>query len=158
MGPTLLRLQIGVDISGQAAQRAARKLATACKQSQDPLSGPLQQLGGLGVGSEASQSAAQSKTLPAWQIIHGDIATAAAQQPGENARCRPFSSLYVDLCSKTGPWSAAIAHSCDLASTARQRICLLAPAVVVSASWQQVLLSTCLRCSLNLSCLCSPSR
>lgn len=77
-------VQVGVDITGPAVQRAARKVAAAYKNAQDPLSDPMQKWGGLYEGSSANKAAdSGSKAFPACQLLHGDIATAAAHQPGK---------------------------------------------------------------------------
>ena len=79
----LSRMQVGVDVTGDAVQRAGRKVAAAYKQAQDPLSLPLQQLGGLAEGARKTAGASTSKQLPSAQLYHGDIATANATKPGE---------------------------------------------------------------------------
>lgn len=76
-------MQVGVDITGEAVQRAGRKVAAAYKQAQDPLSLPLQQLGGLAGGASKNAGVSSSKQLPSAQLYHGDIATANATKPGE---------------------------------------------------------------------------
>lgn len=76
-------MQVGVDVTGEAVQRAGRKVAAAYKQAQDPLSAPLQQLGGLAEGARKTAGASASKQLPSAQLYHGDIATANARKPGE---------------------------------------------------------------------------
>ena len=77
-------VQVGVDITGPAVQRAARKVAAAYKNAQDPLSDPMQKWGGLHEESSANKAAdSGSKAFPACQLLHGDIATAAAYQPGK---------------------------------------------------------------------------
>ena len=76
-------MQVGVDITGEAVQRAGRKVAAAYKQAQDPLSLPLQQLGGLAGGASQTAGVSSSKQLPSAQLYHGDIATANACKPGK---------------------------------------------------------------------------
>ena len=71
-------------MAGEAVQRAGRKLVAAHKQAHDPLSEPLQQLGGLAEGAKKSGRAAASKQLPSAQLYHGDIATANASTPGKD--------------------------------------------------------------------------
>ena len=78
-------MQVGVDIAGPAVQRAARKVAAAYKHAQDPLSDPLQKWGGLHEASDGSKADSGSQSFPACQLWHGDIATAAAEQPGQPA-------------------------------------------------------------------------
>lgn len=76
-------VQVGVDVAGDAVQRAGRKVAAAYKQAQDPLSLPLQQLGGLADGARKSAGLSTGKQLPSAQLYHGDIATAHATEPGD---------------------------------------------------------------------------
>ena len=75
-------VQVGIDVTGEAVQRAGRKLVTSYKQAQDPLSGPLQQLGGLAEGAKKAARRSVSKQLPSSDLYHGDIATASATNPG----------------------------------------------------------------------------
>lgn len=71
-------------MTGEAVQRAGRKVAGAYKQAQDPLSHSLQQLAGLAEGAEKKTAEAPtSKQLPSAQLYHGDIATANAMKPGK---------------------------------------------------------------------------
>ena len=76
-------LQIGLDIAGEAVQRASRKLVAAYKQAADPLSDPLQQWQGLAEGGAKLTGGPVSKQLPSSQLFHGDIATASATKPGK---------------------------------------------------------------------------
>jgi len=76
-------LQVGLDIAGEAVQRASRKLVAAYKQAADPLSGPLQQWQGLAEGGAKLTGGPVSKQLPSSQLFHGDIATASATKPGK---------------------------------------------------------------------------
>jgi hypothetical protein len=76
-------LQIGLDIAGEAVQRASRKLVAAYKQAADPLSDPLQQWQGLAEGGAMLTGGPVSKQLPSSQLFHGDIATASATKPGK---------------------------------------------------------------------------
>lgn len=76
-------LQIGLDIAGEAVQRASRKLVAAYRQAADPLSDPLQQWQGLGEGGAKLIGGPVSKQLPSSQLFHGDIATASATKPGK---------------------------------------------------------------------------
>ena len=72
-----------MDITGEAVQRASRKVAAAYKQAADPLSDPLQQWQGLAEGRPKPPQAPVSKQLPSSQLFHGDIATANAMKPGK---------------------------------------------------------------------------
>ena len=76
-------LQVGLDIAGEAVQRASRKLVAAYKQAADPLSDPLQQWQGLAEGVAKLTGGPVSKQLPSSQLFHGDIATASATKPGK---------------------------------------------------------------------------
>ncbi|KAL3161025.1 hypothetical protein ABBQ38_009409 [Trebouxia sp. C0009 RCD-2024] len=79
--PSLTHM-VGIDVTGEAVQRAGRKVAGAYKQAQDPLSHSLQQLAGLAEGAEKKTAEAPtSKQLPSAQLYHGDIATANAMKP-----------------------------------------------------------------------------
>lgn len=77
-------MQFGIDVAGEAVQRAGRKLVAAHKQAHDPLSDSLQQLGGLAEGAKKSGGTEASKQLPSAQLYHGDIATASASTPGKD--------------------------------------------------------------------------
>lgn len=77
-------LQVGIDVTGEAVQRAGRKVASAYKQAHDPLSHSLQQLAGLAEGAvKKTADVPVSKQLPSAQLYHGDIATANATKPGK---------------------------------------------------------------------------
>ena len=76
-------LQVGLDIAGEAVQRASRKLLAAYKQAADPLSDSLQQWQGLAEGGSKLTECLVSKQLPSSQLFHGDIATASATKPGK---------------------------------------------------------------------------
>ncbi|KAL0050416.1 hypothetical protein WJX82_010839 [Trebouxia sp. C0006] len=76
-----LKQMVGLDIAGEAVQRASRKLVAAYKQAADPLSGPLQQWQGLAEGGAKLTGGPVSKQLPSSQLFHGDIATASATKP-----------------------------------------------------------------------------
>ena len=84
-------LQVGIDVTGEAVQRAGRKVAGAYKQAQDPLSHSLQQLTGLAEGAgKQTAEAPMDKQLPSAKLYHGDIATASAMKPGKchhNSAC-----------------------------------------------------------------------
>lgn len=71
-------------MTGEAVQRAGRKVAGAYKQAQDPLSHSLHQLAGLaeGAGKKIAEAPA-NKELPSAQLYHGDIATSNAMKPGK---------------------------------------------------------------------------
>ena len=77
-----MSLQVGVDVTGEAVQRAARKVVAGYKQADDPLSDPLQQWQGLTEGGGKAPGGPVSKQLPSCQLYHGDIATANANRPG----------------------------------------------------------------------------
>ncbi len=76
-------LQVGLDIAGEAVQRASRKLVAAYRQAADPLSDPLQQWQGLAEGGAKLTRGPVSKQLPSSQLFHGDIAIASATKPGK---------------------------------------------------------------------------
>ncbi|KAL3162894.1 hypothetical protein ABBQ32_009341 [Trebouxia sp. C0010 RCD-2024] len=79
--PSLTHM-VGIDVTGEAVQRAGRKVAGAYKQAQDPLSHSLHQLAGLaeGAGKKIAEAPA-NKELPSAQLYHGDIATSNAMKP-----------------------------------------------------------------------------
>lgn len=90
-------------------QRAGRKVAAAYQQAQDPLSLPLQQLGGLAEGAKKAAGASSSKQLPSAQLYHGDIATANATKPGKSWQQLSFVSR------------RALSHTSKLASSDKFR-------------------------------------
>ena len=99
-----MSLQVGVDVTGEAVQRAARKIVAGYKQADDPLSDPLQQWQGLTEGGGKAPGGPVSKQLPSCQLYHGDIATANANRPGNctvpllsDRMCRAICSCMVVL-------------------------------------------------------------
>ncbi|KAA6429266.1 MAG: methyltransferase type 12 [Trebouxia sp. A1-2] len=74
---------VGLDVAGEAVQRASRKLVAAYKQAADPLSNTLQQWQGLAERGDKLTGGPVSKQLPSSRLFHGDIATANATKPGK---------------------------------------------------------------------------
>ena len=75
-------MQVGVDVSGEAVQRAGRKLVAAYRQADDPLSLPLHHWQPLAQATSNPTGDPPTKQLPSSQLYHGDIATANAAKPG----------------------------------------------------------------------------
>ena len=120
-----------MDITGEAVQRAARKVVAAYKQADDPLSDPLQQWQGLSEGGAKASGGPVSKQLPCSQLYHGDIATANATKPGRSSLplilvCL-FSQhtvpLFLQSCFYTSDWLTGIDSShCNAAPCSMCRL------------------------------------
>lgn len=91
-------LQVGLDVAGEAVQRASRKLVAAYKQAADPLSNTLQQWQGLAERGDKLTGGPVSKQLPSSRLFHGDIATANATKPGKCSLNTEFVGLNIVLC------------------------------------------------------------